>query len=72
MHKPKASKTDNFWKPRRRKERKDKLSQEVQVEVRSFFYSPEISREVPNKRDVKGNQQKHIMTMTLLYPHLLL
>ena len=56
---------DEFWKPRKRKERKDKLSNDVQESIKAFYLSPEISRQVPNMKDVKDDKQKHVMTMTL-------
>ena len=61
--------TDEWWKNRSRKPRKDMIDDATKEKVTLFFLSPKTSREVPNKKDViKINDEKtnkHIMTMTM-------
>ena len=51
----------DWWKQNPRKARKDRVSEETKLRVRNFYLSPEVIREVPNKKDVvlvKENKQK--------------
>lgn len=65
--------SSTWWETRQRKRRRDALDSPLKNSVKNFFLSPEISREVPNKRETvkvrKDGQkeilQKHVMTMTL-------
>ena len=41
-----------WWAKQKRKQRKDRLSENVRGIVKSFFLSAEVSRQVPNKNDV--------------------
>ncbi|KAI8487953.1 hypothetical protein Bbelb_344010 [Branchiostoma belcheri] len=62
-----------WWRPKVRKQRKDIIPEQVKQKVREFYLSPEISREVPDKRAAvkikEGSKvtlvQRHTMTMTL-------
>ena len=62
----------DWWKPNPRKKRKDMITDEIKERVKKFYLQSEISREVPNKKDVvclksgsdKQYVQKHIMIMT--------
>ena len=62
----------DWWKQNPRKARKDRISEETKLRVRNFYLSPEVSRQVPNKKDVvlvkENNQkeylQKHVMIAT--------
>ena len=64
---------DTWWEAKPRKKRKDCLKDFVKQDVAMFFMSEEISREVPNKREVvtiKGDDKKervskHVMIMTM-------
>lgn len=64
-----CKKGEQWWKPKARKIRKDRISESTREKAKSFFLSLEISRQVPNKKDVKTvdgeKMQQHIMTMTL-------
>ena len=64
-------KREQWWKPKARKIRKDRIPESTREKVKSFYLSLEISRQVPNKKDVKSVEgekiQQHIMTMTLSY-----
>jgi hypothetical protein len=72
LSKNKKKKTEHWWKRNPRKRRKDRTSEAIKSKVSEFYLSQEVSREVPNKKDVlcvKGEMskeyvQKHIMTMT--------
>ena len=62
----------DWWKCQPRRKRKDRLREEDRRHVVDFFLSPEISREVPCKKDAlkqKGSDtgliQKNLMTLTL-------
>ena len=67
----KAAKND-WWKQNPRKARKDRISEQTKLKVINFYLSPEVSREVPNKKEVilvkENNQkeyvQKHVMLAT--------
>ena len=63
-----------FWQEKKRKRRKDKIPDTVRCRVESFYLSPEISRELPLKREamkVKDESgavvtvQKNIMVMSM-------
>jgi len=62
----------NWWKPNPRMKRKDAINAAVKQILQIFYLSQEISREVPNKKDVvcikegkeKQYVQKHVMIMT--------
>lgn len=60
---------ENWWKPKPRKKRSDQINKNTREKVISFFLSLEISRTVPNKKDVKcvegEKKEQYIMTMTL-------
>ena len=67
----KAAKTD-WWKQNPRKARKNRISEQTKFKVINFYLSPEVSREVPNKKEVilvkENNQkeyvQKHVIIAT--------
>ena len=70
----KKKKTKSWWKPAVRKDRKDRTTLEVREEIRNFFWLPEVSRDVPNKKDViriknaEGQKiafQKKVMILSL-------
>ena len=74
MGKNTKANTENWWQPKKRKPRKDRIRDQLKAKVRSFFFlDPSISREVPNKKEVlnvtsekgKTMKQKHIMIKTL-------
>ncbi|XP_077869847.1 uncharacterized protein LOC144362389 [Saccoglossus kowalevskii] len=71
IRKPKGLDTEkDWWKPSSRKLRKDRISEEVKENIKGFYLSPDVSREVPNKKDVLNQKhgeaiQRHVMTMTL-------
>ena len=60
------------WKPDVRKRRKDRISEMTRRKVQDFYLSAEVSREVPNKKEVvcikqggkKEFVQKHVMIIT--------
>ncbi|KAJ8300504.1 LOW QUALITY PROTEIN: hypothetical protein KUTeg_022023 [Tegillarca granosa] len=63
-----------WWQKQVRKRRKDSLNDNIKLLVKKYYLSAEVSREVPNKREVvkvktsdgkKETLQKHVMTMTL-------
>lgn len=58
-----------WWKSKPRKPRKDKVKEEVKEKIIACFLSPQISREVPNKKDVmktdKERINRHLMTIAL-------
>lgn len=58
-----------WWKTKQRKPRKNKVKQDIKEKVHNFYLSGNISREVPNKKDVlnidNDRVNRHIMTMTL-------
>lgn len=66
-----------WWQPNARKKRQDGLSNQTKQRVQEFYLSPDVSREVPDKRaaiKVKENNkvrivQRHNMTMTLADAH---
>ena len=62
-----CKKREQWWEPKARKIRKDQISESTREKAKSFFLSLEISRQVPNKKDVKtvdGEKiQQYIMTM---------
>ena len=41
-----------WWKPVKRKTRKDKLGQDVRSSIKEIYLSPSISRENPSKKEV--------------------
>jgi hypothetical protein len=57
---------------RNKKKRKDRISESTRRKVQEFYLSAEVSREVPNRKDVvcikvngkKEFIQKHVMIMT--------
>ncbi|KAK3089976.1 hypothetical protein FSP39_008135 [Pinctada imbricata] len=63
----------DWWKDVPRNPRKDKTSSQIKDQVHGFFLSPDVSREVPNKKDVlKVNGEsvnRHVMTMTMQEAH---
>ena len=69
----KLDKTPVWWKVPPRHRRKDRIPETVRERVREFFLSPEVSRQVPCKKDAILQKkdgictvtEKHIMTMTL-------
>jgi len=71
--KTREQRSTSWWEKRQRKRRSDALANNIKDSVGSFFLSPEISREVQNKRETmkvkhEGQKlilQKHVMTMTL-------
>ena len=62
----------NWWKPNPRKRRRDRISENVKQKIKDFYLSAEISRIVPNKKEViclktqeeKQYVQKQVMVMT--------
>ena len=73
-HRSKVTAKRQWWQKQVRKVRKDKLSEKTQLLVKQHYLSVEMSREVPNKKEVikvkkddgkKEVLQKHLMTMTL-------
>jgi hypothetical protein len=73
-HRSKVTAKRQWWQKQVRKVRKDKLSEKTRLLVKQHYLSAEVSREVPNKKEVikvkkddgkKEVLQKHLMTMTL-------
>lgn len=72
LSKNKKTQNTSWWKQKPRKRRKDRISEAIKTRVSEFYLSQEVSREVPNKKDVlcvkqgtcKTYIQKHVMTMT--------
>ncbi len=64
-----AARQGEWWKPRTRKLRDDRIPDEVKLKIREFFLSAEVSRENPGKRYVMEldgcKVQRHTMTLTL-------
>ena len=73
-HRSKVTAKRQWWQKQVRKHRKDKLGDDIKLLVKRHYLSAEVSREVPNKKEVikvkthdgkKEVLQKHLMTMTL-------
>ena len=73
-HRSKKTANRQWWQKQVCKRRKDRLDEKVKILVKGYYLSPEVSREVPNKKEVvkvktddgkKEVLQKHVMTMTL-------
>jgi len=63
----KDNKQPEWWKTKQRKPRKDKVKEDIKEKVHNFYLSGNISREVPNKKDVlnidNDRVNRHIMTI---------
>ena len=62
-----------WWINKERKTRKDKISWKVKKEITDFYTSGEVSRELPDKKNVSKNTNigKIVMTMTIKDAHLM-
>ena len=66
-------KGEKWWLPKTRKRRRDRISDELRETVKEFYLDPNISREVPCKRECinvteNGKKKavvKHLMTLTV-------
>ena len=77
--KPKKVQETEWWKPKTRKPRKDRVPDQVKERIKEFFLSPAVSREVPDKRaaikikDKKTSKvrvvQRHYMSMSIQDAH---
>ena len=57
------------WQPRARKTRKDSIPETVKERVKAFYLSPDISREVPDKRSVIKIKDQEASKVLILPRH---